>query len=224
MRLGSRVRPLVDRFEAFLDEPIRFRGRIVLALLVIPLALGFTEPLWRISMEAPQYPTGLYLDVYAFKLGGGHAGHDIDEINELNHYIGMRKITRSQFADLDWIPFALGLLGLLTLRAAAIGKVRSLVDLSVLTAYVGLFSWARFVYQLYLFGHDLDPHAPVTIAPFMPVVVGTKQVANFTTHSWPHMGTGFLAVFVGGVIAVTAWHCWVGYREAWSAGTSAPRR
>jgi len=213
--LETKLRPLVDRFEAFLDEPIRFRGRILLALLVIPLLLSFTQPLWRISMEAPQYPQGLYLDVYAYKLGGGHDGHDIQEINELNHYIGMRRIARSEFEDLDWIPFALGFLTILTLRAAAIGKVRSLIDVSVLTAYVGLFSLARFVYKLWVFGHDLDPRAPVNITPFMPVVVGTKQVANFTTHSWPGLGTVFMSVSAVGVLLIAAWHCWVGYREAW---------
>ncbi len=215
MTLESRLRPLVDRFEGFLDEPIRFRSRIILALLVIPLVLTFTQPLWRISMEAPQYPQGLSMDVYAYKLDGGHDGHDIQEINELNHYIGMRRIVRSEFEDLDWIPFAIGFLAILTLRAAAIGKVRSLIDLSVLTAYVGVFSMARFVFKLYLFGHDLDPRAPVNIAPFMPVVVGTKQVANFATHSWPQWGTGFMVVFASGVIFIAAWHCWVGYREAW---------
>jgi copper chaperone NosL len=217
--LENKLRPLVDRFEAFLDEPIRFRSRILLALLVVPLVLSSASPLWRISMEAPQYPQGLYLDVYAYKLVGGHQGHDIQEINELNHYIGMRRITRSEFQDLDWIPFALGFLAILTLRAAAVGKVRSLIDLSVLTAYVGAFSLARFVYKLYVFGHDLDPHAPVNIAPFMPVVLGTKQVANFTTHSWPSLGTVLMSVFAGGVVAIAVWHCWVGYREAWARST-----
>ncbi len=220
MKLEHRIRPLVDRFEVFLDEPIRFRPRILLALLVIPLILSFTQPLWRISMTAPQYPQGLWLDVYAYKIDGGHGGHDIQEINELNHYIGMKTIARSEFQDLDWIPFALGVLALLTLRAAAIGKVRSLVDLSVITLYVGLFSFVRFAYRLYVFGHDLDPHAPVTIAPFMPAVVGTKQVANFTTHSWPNIGTAFMAAFTLGVLTLTVWHCRAGYREAWSGKRS----
>ncbi len=209
--------PLVDRFQEFLDQPIRFRGRILLALLVLPLALSFTRPLWRISMEAPQYPQGLYMDVYAWKLDGGHAGHDIDEINELNHYIGMRRIERSAFADLDWIPFALGILAILTFRAAAIGTVRSLIDLSVITGYVTAFAFVRFVYQLYAFGHDLDPHAAVNIAPFTPSIIGTKQVANFTTHSWPNWGTGLMGVFAVGVLGITAWHLWAGYRETWQA-------
>ncbi len=209
------MQSLVDRFETFLNEPLRFRSRILLVLLVVPLALSFTKPLWRISMEAPQYPTGLYMDIYSYRLTGGHDNHDIDEINELNHYIGMRKINRAELSDLDWIPFALGLLAILTLRAAVIGNVRTLVDLTVLTTYVSAFALARFVFKLYVFGHDLDPHAPVTIAGFMPAVLGTKQVANFTTHSLPGWGTLFMGIFATGIVGVTAWHCWVGYRQAW---------
>jgi hypothetical protein len=209
------VRPLVDRFEQFLNEPIRFRGRILLALLVLPLALSFTQPLWRISLEAPQYPQGLYMDVYAYKLDGGHDGHDIQEINSLNHYIGMHRIDRSSFADLDWLPFALGFLGILTLRAAAIGNVRTLIDVLVVTTYVTAFAFARFVYQLYVFGHDLDPTAAVDVDPFMPVVFGSKPVANFMTHSYPHWGTALMGIFAIGLVAITIWHLWVGYREAW---------
>ncbi len=155
------------------------------------------------------------MDVYAYTLDGGHDGHDIAEINELNHYIGMQRIDRSSFADLDWLPFALGFVGVLTLRAAVIGNVRNLIDLVVITSYITAFAFARFVYKLYVFGHDLDPHAAVTIQPFMPVVLGTKQVANFTTHSWPNWGTAFMATFATGLLVVTAWHLWMGYREAW---------
>ena len=217
------LQPLVDRLEQFLNEPLRFRSRILLALLVIPLALSFVKPLWRISMEAPQYPQGLYVDIYNYKLTGGHDDHDIVEINELNHYIGMRNIDRAELSDLDWIPFALGLLAILTLRVAAIGNVRNLVDLFVMTMYVSGFALLRFVYKLYLFGHDLDPHAAVRIDPFMPAVLGTKQIANFTTHSWPRWGTLFMTVFVAGVLAVMAWHLWLGYREAWGKRQDAAR-
>jgi len=90
-----------------------------------------------------------------------------------------------------------------------------LIDASVITGYVTVFSLARFVYKLYVFGHDLDPRAPVNIDPFMPVVIGTKQVANFTTHSWPRIGTALIAIFALGVMGVTVWHCWTGYRAVW---------
>lgn len=188
-----------------LDAPLDRSVRILVLLLLVPLLLSFTQPLWRISLQAPQYPNGLTMDIYAYKLRGGNDGQDINEINELNHYIGMKKIERSEFTDLDWIPFAFGILALLALRVAAIGNLRSLVDLSVLTFYVSLFAMARFVYREYVFGHNLDPHAAVKIKPFMPVILGTKQLANFTTRGMPYTGSVLLGIFVLGLVTAMIW-------------------
>ncbi len=221
--MTSHTHPKIDAFYEFLDRPIRLGARIVLALLVIPMALSMTQPLWRMKMVAPQYPHGLQIDVYTYKLAGGNHDHDIAEINELNHYIGMMKVNRESMSDLSWLPFAFGLLIVIALRAAAIGSVRSLIDLSVLVGYVAVFSMARFVYKLYTFGHFLDPHAPVHIEPFMPVVLGTKQVANFTTHSYPLTGTFLVLVFAGGIFALTAWHLLRGYRERWGGSAAATK-
>jgi len=198
------MRDALTRFYAFLDRPIYGWARIALAALVIPLALAFTAPLWKISMKAPQYPKGLYMDIYAHKLDGGHKGQDINEINTLNHYIGMQKIDRQELSELDWIPFALLALMLLTLRCAAIGNVRMLIDLVVVTGFVATYSLARFVYKLYVFGHNLDPKAPLKIEPFTPAIFGEKQIANFSTASYPQMGTVYVTIFVLGIVGITA--------------------
>jgi len=197
---------------ATLGRPIHARSRIFLALLILPLAASLLFPLWRIRMEAPQYPKGLYLDIYAYRLDGGHHGHDITEINELNHYIGMMKLDQDSIPELGWIPFALGFLALLALRAAAIGSVRDTVDLGVMLSYVTVFFLARFILMLYNYGHRLSPQAAVTVAPFMPVIIGTKQVANFTTHSFPHLGTLLVGVFALGAFLVAGWHL----RQEWN--------
>ena len=63
-------------------------------------------------MLAPQYPQGLTLDIYAHKVEGGRNGADIQEINTLNHYIGMKHLDRAQLSDLDWLPFGFGVLAL----------------------------------------------------------------------------------------------------------------
>jgi hypothetical protein len=118
----------------------------------------------------------------------------------------MKSIDGIALADLDWIPFALGALALLGLRVAAIGSVRHLIDLAVLTSYVSLFAFGRFVYRLYQFGHDLSPDAPVKVKPFMPAVLGTKQIANFSTSSLPALGSLFLGLFAIGVVVLCAWH------------------
>jgi hypothetical protein len=204
----------LNKFYEFLERPLFPASRIILALLVIPLALSFTVPIWRISMEAPQYPEGLYMKIFTYKLEGGNNGQHIDEINTLNHYIGMHKIDRAALSDLDWMPFAFGLLVLLALRVAAIGNIRSLLDLLVITGYITAFGLGRFVYKLYVFGHDLSSDAPVKIKPFMPVVLGTKQVANFTTHSMPEAGTYLLGAFATGVALLSLWHLVAGRRKA----------
>lgn len=192
----------INRFYEFLARPLPLRARVALAALAIPLALSFTAPLWRISMFAPQYPAGLTLDIYAHTVEGGNGGEDLQEINTLNHYIGMRTLDREAMSDLDWIPFAIGALVIFALRVAAIGNVSALVDLVVATGYVGAFAFARFVYTLYVFGHNLRPDAPVKMPGFMPVVIGSKQIANFTTHSWPQLGSLYLGTFVVGVLVM----------------------
>lgn len=202
----------LSRFFEFLDRPLFGWSRIVLAILVIPLLLAFGEPLWKISMRAPQYPDGLWMDIYMHKVEGGNNGQHIKEINTLNHYIGMHKIDRGELADLDWIPFAVGLLVVLALRCAAIGNVRALIDLAVMTGYITVFAFGRFVYKLYAFGHNLDPTAPLKIKPFTPAIFGTKQVANFTTTSTPQLGSALVGIFATGVIVLLCWHLIAGRR------------
>ncbi|MBZ4414997.1 hypothetical protein [Myxococcus sp. RHSTA-1-4] len=208
------MRQPLRKFYAFLDQPLFPRARVALALLVVPLLLTFTAPLWRIDLSAPQYPDGLFMDIWSYKLEGGGDGQHIQEINTLNHYIGMRPIDRAALSDLDWLPFAVGGLVLLALRVAALGNVRSLMDLAVLTAYVSLFGLGRFAYKLYVFGHELSPTAPVKVEPFMPVLLGTKQIANFTTASYPLLGSLYLGLFATGVVALTAWHLMAGRQRA----------
>lgn len=191
-----------DRLESLdrsLNQPIALRARLLLLFMLVPLVLTFTAPLWRIHMVAPQYPDGLDLWIHAYTVDG-----DVQEVNTLNHYIGMHPIDRASLSDLDWIPFAIGVIALLVLRAAALGTNRSLVDLLALFLYFSFFSMARFAYKLWVFGHDLDPRAPFTVDPFMPALLGTKQIANFTTSSTPQLGSMWLILFGLGLVAVLA--------------------
>lgn len=203
----------LERFYSFLDRPLRAWARVVLLVLVIPLALTFTQPLWRIDLHAPQYPQGLWMEIYTHKVEGGNNGQHISEINTLNHYIGMHKIDRAELSDLDWIPFALGLLVLLALRCAVIGNVRSLIDLVVLTGYITCFAFGRFVYKLYTFGHNLDPQAPLKLDPFTPAILGTKHIANFTTTSTPQLGSLLVGIFATGALVLLVWHLIAGRLE-----------
>jgi copper chaperone NosL len=202
------------RFYEFLDRPLDWRARIALVVVVIPLVFAFTSPLWRISLKAPQYPKGLSMEIYAHKLEGGRGGRDIQEINTLNHYIGMRTLDRAELNELDWMPLAIIALALLALRCAAIGNVRMLVDLVVVTGFIAAYSMGRFVYKLYVYGHNLDPKAPLKLEPFTPPIYGKKQIANFTTESYPALGSVLIGVFVAGVVGLLVWHLIAGFLEA----------
>lgn len=208
-RGGSRPRTGIHRFlrreHVFLRRALNLRSRVLLLLAAAAVAAAVFLPLWQITLVAPQYQEGLRLHIFAYKLVGGNGGQDIVEINTLNHYIGMHPIAESDFVEMKWMPFAFGIFALLALRAAVVGKMISLIDLTVLFTYFGAFSLGNFAYRLYSYGHQLDVRAPVHIKPFTPVVLGSQQIANFLQTSLPALGTAFLALFP--VLVIAAMWC-----------------
>jgi hypothetical protein len=195
---------------ALLDRPVSFTGRAMLLAALVVLLGGAVLPLWRISLVAPQYAEGLSLDMYAYQIVAGNDGQDLAEINTLNHYIGMKPIAQADFLEMKVLPFAIGAFSLLTLRAVVVGRIISLVDLAVLFVYFGAFSMGSFAYRLYSYGHHLDPQAPMKIKPFMPVVIGSQQIANFVQTSVPLAGTICMAAFLMLLLAAL----WSSVREA----------
>lgn len=180
----------------FLAKPLNGSSRALLLLGVVALMISYWYPLWQISLVAPQYQEGLRLDIHSWRIVAGNHGHDLAEINNLNHYIGMKPLAEADFFEMKWMPFLLGAFVIYTLRAAVFGMMRYVVDLFMLFAYFGAFSLGSFVYRMWSYGHSLDPHAPVHIAPFTPVIFGTQKIANFTQSSLPQLGTYLLAAYV----------------------------
>ena len=169
-----------------------------------PVRLYKATQLLELARLLASSAEGLTLDMYAYQIVAGNDGQDLAEINTLNHYIGMKPIAQADFLEMKVIPFAIGAFSLLTLRAVVIGRIISLVDLVVLFFYFGAFSLASFVYRLYSYGHHLDPQAPMKIKPFMPVVIGSQQIANFVQTSIPLAGTICMAAFLLLLLAAIA--------------------
>lgn len=192
------------REHLFLRRPLNGFSRLLLLLAAGVLVAAVFLPLWRIHLVAPQYREGLSLHIYSYKLVGGNGGQDLHEINTLNHYIGMRPLSQADFVEMKWMPFAFGVFALLALRAAAIGRMASLIDLGVLFVYFTAFSLGNFYYRLYVYGHDLDPRAPMSIAPFTPVMFGSQQIANFVQSSLPQAG-GFMVGVFPLLVAAAMW-------------------
>jgi hypothetical protein len=187
------MRQSLDFVNRFLDAPLGGTPRMLLALAFVCLVPSYLTPLYNMTMFAPQYQEGLRLDIYSYKLVGGNDGQDVKEINVLNHYIGMKDLVTEDFSEFKWLPFVIGILGLLFLRTAVLGKVAHLVDVAVLYVYFGLFALWSFAYKMYRYGHDLDPKAAVRVDPFMPPLFGYKKLANFEVYSYPQLGSYALA-------------------------------
>jgi hypothetical protein len=179
------MQALFARLNQSLARPIGAAPRAMVLASALLLVAVYLFPLWNLTMFAPQYPEGLRLDIYSYKLEGGNGGQDVKEINILNHYIGMRDLAAEDFAEFKWLPFLVGALGLLYLRAAVMGTVGGLVDVLVLNIYFSAFALWSFGYKMYVYGHNLAPTAAVKVPPFMPPMFGAKQLANFEVYSYP---------------------------------------
>ena len=126
---------MYDRFLKALDLPLTPTSRVLVALAALLVVVSLFVPLWHMTFVAQQYPEGLDLWIYSHDLIGGDDGNDLTEINVLNHYIGMSELHPSDFSELKWLPLVIGLIIVLTFRSAAIGNLRSLIDVLVLFAY-----------------------------------------------------------------------------------------
>jgi len=202
------MQAFLQRVNRFLEEPTDLRARLMLLAAAGLLVATYFFPLWNLTMFAPQYPEGLRLDIYSYTLAGGNAGQDIKEINLLNHYIGMRDLVNESFTEFNWMPFVIGALGLLVLRAAVHGTTAALVDVTVLFLYFGAFSLWSFGYKLYRYGHDLAPEAAVQVPPFMPPMFGYRQIANFEVYSYPRLSTYAMASVVVLLLGALVWTWW----------------
>jgi hypothetical protein len=195
------------RTNRFLDEPLGVTPRLMMVAAAALLLTTFFLPLWNLTMFAPQYPDGLRLDIYSSGLAGARGGQDLKEINVLNHYIGMRALAVEDFMEFKWMPYVIGGIGLIILRAVVHGTVAALLDVNVVFGYFSTFSLFSFGYKLYRYGHDLAPNAAVRVDPFTPPIFGYEKIANFEVYSYPQAATYGMAaaMLLLAVAFVLAW-------------------
>ncbi len=198
---------MYERFLKALDQPLTPVSRVLVATAALMIVVSLFVPLWHMTFVAQQYPEGLDLWIYSHDLVGGDDGNDLTEINVLNHYIGMAELKPSDFSELKWLPLVIGLIIVLTLRSAAIGNLRSLIDVLVLSAYFGAFSLWSFWYRLGYYGTNLDPKASVQVEPFMPPIFGYKLVGQFDVWSYPTWGS-YLFLAYGLLLVTAVWLTW----------------
>ena len=75
-------------------------SRIIIALGSLSLIATFFLPVWFIFLIAPQYPEGLTMNIWLNKITG-----QVEIINGLNHYIGMKHIKAEMFPEFGYLIY-----------------------------------------------------------------------------------------------------------------------
>jgi len=179
---------------------------VFLIAVLLPLLL-FVFPMWSIKLDAPQYPQGLTMYIWVSKITGATES-TLQNVNILNHYIGMKHIEPDQIPELTYFPYvvagmvALGLIAWFSKHKEAF--LAWTVVLAILAA-LGIYDFYLWEYD---YGHNLDPAAAIHIEgmAYQPPLLGTKWLLNFKATSLPHLGgialgvsiiLGFVSFFIG---------------------------
>lgn len=163
-------------------SPITKWLSLLIALLITAVIF---LPIWRIELKAPQYPEGLEMFIHADHLSG-----QIDIINGLNNYIGMRHIHEKDFVEFAVLPYFLGVLALFGLINILVNKKWFLYTWACLFFLFAIAAMVDFYLWLYNYGHNLDPTAPIKVPgmSYSPPLIGFKQLLNFQAYSIPDIG------------------------------------
>ncbi len=168
-------------------------SKLLLFVAAISLIISIFVPIWQIQLDAPQYPEGLILKIHANKLSG-----NVDIINGLNHYIGMKTLHADDFIEFRVLTYIILFFALFALIAAVMGRKKIVYTLFTAFVLFGIIAMVDFWRWEYAYGHDLNPHAAIIVPgmAYQPPLIGFKQLLNFGAYSIPDIG-GWLFVASG---------------------------
>ncbi|RXT03791.1 hypothetical protein [Ammoniphilus sp. CFH 90114] len=182
-----------------MNKKLSLSSSLLVSIASVLLFASLFFPWWGMQFIAPQYPEGLDIIVYPNKLEG-----QIEIINGLNHYIGMKEFSEKNFPELNYLPYIIGGLALLVLGAGWWRRWKGLAATALLYAVGGVLGVYDIHRWLKDFGTNLDPKAPIKIDPFIPPIYGENQIANFITHSYFSTGSFLL----GASFLLILWVLW----------------
>jgi len=171
---------------------------IMLLAALLPLGL-FLFPLWRITLEAPQYPIPLAMNIHINDFSDVHP-FDIKNINLMNHYVGMKYIPDA-IPEFKIFPYGILITSFIGLLIAFKGNHKWFLAWFILMLVLSSAGLYDFYIWEHDYGHNLDPRAIMkftnsdgSIMGFQPPLFGTKHILNFTAHSYPRLGAYFLGL------------------------------
>jgi copper chaperone NosL len=192
--------------------------RIVLGVASLLLLITYFVPLWQILLWAPQYPEGLTMKIWTSKLTG-----EVDIINGLNHYIGMKHISAEMFPEFKILGALIGFLMVVGLVAAALGSPRVLFFFTFISYVYAVAAMWDFWSWGYDYGHNLDPNAAIKVPDmsYQPPLIGYKNLLNFTSYSGPDLGAWVIIVVCLLATVLWWWEFFKGRKKAKIAASMA---
>lgn len=181
-----------SRLTPFVKAILIFCGLALVAVLFVPM--------WKIELNAPQYPEGLVLKIYPHKIGG-----NVDIINGLNHYIGMKTLHTKDFMEFTVLPYIVTFFALICIVVAFLNRKKWLIAVTILFIFFGIIAMYDFWRWEYDYGHDLNPEAAIQVPgmAYQPPLIGYKQLLNFAAYSIPDAG-GYIFIGVGITLLLTS--------------------
>lgn len=189
---------MTKRLKAWLaEDPFRF-PRVFFTIASWLLLLSVLFPYWSLTLMAPQYPGGLQVSVYVTHLAG-----DVAEVDNLNHYVGMKKLNQAAQVEKFLAPLAIGAAALLA-STLSYTRRRWAAVLALPAMLFPMIFLGDMYFWLYRYGHELDPNAPLRIPPFTPPVFGVGTVGQFKTVA--ELQVGFWLAVAGAILVGVALH------------------
>lgn len=166
-------------------------SRILIAIGSLAMCIMYFVPVWSIYLIAPQYPEGLSMQIWLDKITG-----QVEIINGLNHYIGMKHIKAEMFPEFGFLIYFLGAFILYGLITAITGSRKMLLGFLILAVIAGIAAMVDFYLWGYDYGHDLDPTAAIQVPglTYQPPLIGHKKLLNFDSYSYPDTGAWIIIV------------------------------
>ena len=161
------------------------------ALLLLGL---FFLPMWNITLEAPQYPEPIGMDIYINRFADANP-NDIQNINIMNHYVGMQDIPET-IPEFKLFPaFAIGMI-VLGVVFGFIGKRYLYLSWFIMMVILGSIAMYDFYLWEYDYGHNLKDTAAIKFTTetgepmaYQPPLIGSKMILNFRAISMPRLAT-----------------------------------
>jgi len=174
---------------------MRHLPKIIFIIGAIALLGTFLFPIWRITLEAPQYPKGVTMYIWINKLSGDEPG-TLQNINILNHYVGMKMIEPKSIPELEYFPKVIIGMALVGLIFGLINNKKLWITWGIILIILGTLGIYDFYLWEYDYGHNLSDEAPIKVPgqAYQPPLFGSKMLLNFNAISYPHYGSIFIGI------------------------------